>query len=183
MTIAKTVLDLYDVKMIQELKKRFYSVPTEHFILIPSDLALSYASEKFGQALFPMYSIFRPGPPVKNSVASLAAYRQSYNLTPEKSIYQLLVDLTYQVDFWSRDMFEMNKSVLDWFRFEKNPHLSFSFAEVGLPEFQQPLDTVLKMDEPQDNSAIDDIYNIGRYYRYTYTFTMTCLIFDIIKEI
>jgi hypothetical protein len=180
----KNALDVYDLFVVQELKKKFPSVDIDNrWVYIPADLSLSYASEKFGQKLFPMYSVFRSTPPVKNVAGSLAAFRNAYNLSPDKSIYQLLVDLTYHIEFWSRSMFDMNQSVMDWYRFEKDATLSFDFSKIGLPELNEKMPTILTMESPADNSSISDIYNIGRYYRYTYSFTMTCLIFDVICEI
>jgi hypothetical protein len=177
-------LTLYDIYVMEALKTKFTSVDVENkWVYIPADLALSYASEKFGQALFPMYTVFRAGPPIKNLHASLASFRNDYNLSGNTSMQQLLVDVVYNIDFWSRDMLDMNESVLDYFDFAKDNYLPFDFTKVGLTELTENMECPIKLEDPVDNSAIDDIYNIGRYFRYTYSFKMTALIFDIVDEI
>lgn len=184
MVTIRNCLDLYDTTIIDALKTKFVTVDVgNRWVICPADLNLHYSVEKFDQRLFPMYSVFRTLPPIKNEAGSRAAYRDDYNLDETMSMKQILIDLNYQVDFWSRSMFEVNQSVIDWFRFTKDPQLTFDFREVGITQLTENMECPIVFEDPQDVSAIDDIYNIGRYFRYSYSFKMTALLFDLVEEV
>lgn len=183
MATITNCLDLYDLFVITELQKRFTAVADCKWLYAPSDLAIRIGKEKFDEHLFPMYSVFRSEPAVKTEEGSLANYRNRYTLADDTSMFFLNVTLEYQIDFWSKKMHEINKSNIDYYKFQTNRILEFDFSDVGLDEYSEPFQAEILFEEPAANHSIDDMFNTGRYFRYTYTITMNAILFDVNTEV
>jgi len=182
--IISNALDLYDQTILIPLKEKFNSITDINWIFTPPDLAIRHAKEQFNSdEIFPMYSVFRNEPPVKADIGSFAGMRLNYNLNEDQSMRQVMVTLKYQVDFWCANMFQLNKSFMDFIRFRVYPTVYFDFGLVGIegPNVDH-VDVPVYFEEAEDVSAIEEMYDIGRYFRYTYNFKMNVLVFDLDQE-
>jgi hypothetical protein len=180
-----TSLEIYDSRVITALKQRFYSVPEPNWNYAPPDLAFRMAYDKFGDDIIPLYNVFRIDvPQLADERYSLGGF--TIPITTEdktKSIEMIKVFLKYQIDFFSNSMYDMNMSIMDFFRFKKNRQLVFNFDDIGLAGEDYPSEVIFE--DPEDQSGINDdkVYQIGRYFRYTYILTLDAVLFDISTEV
>lgn len=183
--VFHNALDFYDQTVVKKLQSKFNTVKDTKWIVAPSDLAIRLAKEQYGtDRIFPLYSVFRIQPPLPVESTSLVNYRNEFLINNNQSIKQLMVGLEYQLDFWSKRMFDMNMSVIDYYKFKVDSTFIYDdFEDLGINELVESYQTPVFLDDPEDNSSIDDIYNTGRYFRYTYVFRIWGFIFDIIDKI
>lgn len=182
--IIDNALTLYDNTIIKPLRElRFVSVPNARWIFGPSDIALRLAKDAYGEEIFPLYSVFRSDPSIEADNHSLPNYRKYISINNNQEIHPLLVNLVYQVDFWSRDMYEMNKSNIDWFNFKKDRLLPFDFTKLGLTQLTGDYTAHVRFDDPVSDGTLSEMYDVGRYFRYTYTVILETLIFDILEAV
>jgi hypothetical protein len=181
--IINNALDLYDLYIPYLLKQKLSSVVDAKFIYCPSDLCFSYAAEKFGETIFPLYSVFRNDPIQISEQGSLANYRKSYLLSASESINFLNISLDYQIDFFSNDAMVMNLMNIDyWKKLRRDPNLVFNFKEIGIEDVKFQT-TLLFPSDIQSNNNITDMFKIGRFFRYTFGVRINALMFDINAEV
>jgi hypothetical protein len=171
-----------DIQLRSKLQERLVMVPNANFIFCPVDLAFSFAKEKFGNIIFPLYVLSRFNPFIKYEHASSANFRQEYTLSAEQSVKPLHIQLGYQLDFFANNMNYMNLSNIDYYEsLEKNPQFEFDFFPVGVDdEYQAALSFP---SDPIGDNNINNMFNNGRYFRYTYPFDLQTLYFNIIENV
>ncbi len=179
--IINNVIDFYDVYITQKLKDKMNTV-NANWIFCPVDLAFSFAKEKFGQDIFPLYTVFRNDPFTEAPEGSISNFRRDYTLDAETSVKFLNISLNYQIDFFSNNMNMMNSSNIDYYKkLRRNPKIDFNFEELDLDyDFESQ---IRFSDEPISNNNINNMFNNGRYFRYTYNITSFALYFDITEEV
>lgn len=180
---ANNAMEIYDFYVIRELQKKLNLVPNANFIFAPPELALRLAYEEFGEIIFPLYSIFRSDPVERATDGSYATFRIPYILNQEKSINQVLVQLKYSIDFWGKTMFDMNKANKNYLNFQKDKSLLFNFSEIGLPELSDDVSVEINLDKIVSNHGIENAFNIGRYFRWSYGLNLIGLELDINQEV
>jgi hypothetical protein len=76
----------------------------------------------------------------------------------------------------------MNLSNIDYYEsLEKNPQFEFDFFPVGVDdEYQAALSFP---SDPIGDNNINNMFNNGRYFRYTYPFDLQTLYFNIIENV
>ncbi len=183
--IINTALEIYDSKIITMLKQRFASVPNVMWNYSPPDLAFVKASEKYGDEFLPLYSAFRIDvPQIADERSSLGNFTIPMRTsTKTKTIEYFKVFLRYQLDFYSLALYDMNLSIMDFYRFKKNRMITFDFSDIGLPGDDFNSEVIFEDPEEASNINDDKEYEIGRYYRYTYGFTLEAVLFDITTEV
>jgi len=175
--LITNVLDFYDQSVLGELKKHFTSVQNTKWLITPSDIAFPMSKKEFGQVIFPLYTVWRTGPANKTPTGSLAAMSVDFKLGNGQAINFLNVGLKYQIDFYSRSMYEVNLSNSDHLKFQCNSKLYFDLTQVGVRN--QPLYEVpVKHFDSVDNSSFSDYFNVGRYFRY-----IDAIYFDLIEGV
>lgn len=183
--IINNALDLYDLTVNDALDVHFKSISGVNWMYCPTDYVIPKAKERLGERIFPLYSVFRSTPALPAENSSLVNYGRAYQLGDNKSMNQLMVSLEYQLDFWCKTTQELNKSNIDWLKFRGNSQLQFDFSGLDLEELedQDLYEVGINFEDATDNHFTDEIYDAGRYFRYTYIFTMSnALVFDINAE-
>ena len=177
----ETALDLYDLYVTEQISKKLKLVDTAKFINCPTDLVFRFAKEKLKtDEIFPLYSIFRNDPFIESDISSVATYRKDYILDNTKSINYINGTISYQIDFYSNSMIDMNKANIDYYNFRKDAWLEFDFTNLGIdckftPEVQfTPIEA---------NNNITDMFQTGRYFRYTFGINLYVMVFNINKEV
>ncbi|MGE5863222.1 MAG: hypothetical protein ACM31H_05565 [Nitrososphaerales archaeon] len=180
MAIIKTCLELYDFSLISELKKKFVSVLNTKWVFAPPDLHFRNAKEELGRDIFPMFGIWRPDPPLRFSqITDVSNYRNELPLSDEFVMEYINKLLTYQIDFYSTSMYDMNQMIMDTFKWEREPYLEFDFTELNL-NLTEPFKLLITLEEPTSNDdAVREMYEKGRYFRYTIIFHMLALLFEV----
>ena len=171
-----------DIDLRSKLSERLLLVPDANFIFCPIDLAFSFAKEKFGGNIFPLYVLSRIDPFHKFEHASPANFRKEYVVSNEQSIKFLHIELNYQLDFFANNMNYMNLSNIDYYKsLDRNPQIEIDYTQLGLDDTYEA--KLSFPSEPSGNSNINNMYNNGRYFRYTYPFNLQTLYFDIVENV
>jgi len=189
--LVTNCLDLYDIKITEELQKKFTGIENTNWQYFPTDLETIFTKAKsnLGDSIFPLYNVFRLGVADRQEgITSIQNYRRDYILSDEKSINYLNCTLRYQIDFFSSKMKYMNLSNIDWYKFQTDAELEFDFQNVGLDlgvdangnQCKYSVQTIFE--DIADNSDLGGIFNLGRFYRYTYTILCEVLIFNIVDN-
>jgi len=181
--VATNCIEIYDFYVLQALEKKLNLVPDARFLYSPPELSIRLAYEQFGEIIFPLYSVFRSDPADKVSEGSYSTYRVPYMLSEEKSINQIMIGLKYDINFWAKNMFDMNKANKNYLNFQKDKTLKFNFSEIGLPELSDDMEVEIHLDKITSNHGIEKMFDIGRYFRWTYSLEIIGLEFDINKEV
>ena len=176
------IISRTDIQLRSKLQERLLMVPDANFIFCPVDLAFSFAKEKFGDKIFPLYVLSRFDPFIKYEHGSSANFRSEYTLSADQSIKALHIEMSYQLDFFANNMNYMNLSNIDYYKsLEKNPQITFDFFPAGLDDDYQA--ALSFPSDPVGNNNINNMFNSGRYFRYTYPFNLQTLYFDIIENV
>lgn len=182
--IINTSLEIADSQIITKLKERFASIPTANWNFAPPDLAFRFAADKFGDTILPLYNVFRIGAPQNaDERYNIGGFTLPYRVGRDTTLNVFKSFIKYQVDFYTNSLYDINQSVMDFYRFKKQRELTFSFDDFGLPGETYP--SQVFFEDPEDASGIDDdkLYSEGRYFRYTYVITLDFPLFDINKEV
>lgn len=180
--IITDTISFTDIYLRTALSQRMLLVPGARWIFCPVDLAFSFAKEKFGDKIFPLYVLSRTEPFTKSDFASSANFRKEYTLNADQSVKALHIDLPYQIDFFANNYNQMNLSNIDYYKsLERNPQFTFNYTEIGLDDDYQC--AMNFPSPPSANSNINNMYDNGRYFRYTYPVNLQILYFDIITNV
>jgi hypothetical protein len=178
------VLDLYDLYITSQIKEKHASVENAHFIYAPPEreIGFRYASEKFGKNLiFPIFFIFRSTPAKRYEKTSAVAYNLNLNLDGKRGFQAISVQIQYQVDFFSNSMYDLNKVNVEYFKFNRDPHINFDFSDISV-NFKNQFPVNFEGDM-EANHTIDEMFTIGRFFRYSYRINLTVPIFDVSTEV
>jgi len=162
-------IDLYDYYIVSVLEKRLRNDNIENlkFLYSPINLCFYFAKEKFGDKILPFYNIWRDSPPVLTTDASsLVNYNTRIVVNDEMSINFLLLNFSYNIDFFSDNMYDMNECVMDYYRVRSTPYIEVNLNDIGL---DVNYIAEAQLEEITANNNIDEMFGKGRYFRYTYT--------------
>ena len=175
-------VDFYDLMITNIIQEKFNnSFMNPKFQYGPSQYAFSAAKENWGDKIFPLYNIFRNDPPQATSdYTSYANQFYEYRINDNEFINHLLLDFVFDIDFFSDNMFDMNKSLIDYYKFKSNVGLKINLNDIGIStdyEFEA------RLDPPEANHNIDQMLESGLFFRYTYKMTCKLLILTKIQPI
>ena len=181
--IISTPLELYDLQILSQIQAKHPSVTNAKFLFAPPERETGWrmAEEKFGKQLFPIFFIFRNEPVIPSDTdTSAAKYLVNFNTSDTQSTGAINGWIKYQVDFYSNNMFDMNKVNVEYFKFLRTRSVDFDFTDYGVPwsdNFEVLFDGIDGM------NSIEEMFSIGRYYRYTYKIRVLVPIFDVNTEV
>jgi hypothetical protein len=179
---VETPLELYDYYVVNELKKKHNSF-NANWIFAPAqqEIGFRYAAEAFGKnKIFPIFFVFRGEPAKSHENTSAAKYAVMFNLDDKRAISTISTMITYQIDFYSNTMFDMNKFNLDFFRFQKSRFIEFDFSDIGV-NYKNQHETMFE--DIEANHTTEDMFNVGRYFHYVYRINLVVPLFDVSVEV
>ena len=175
-------LALYDLYVVEELKKKHTAVAGAKWLFAPADeIGFRLAKQVYKeQKMFPIYFVYRNAPAViASGVSSFSAFTQNIYMEDNEggmnNTKAIMVYLKYQVDFYSNYMFDMNKFNTDYFKFHRAKTISFDFSEVGL-KYQNQQEVLFE--DIEENNNLDEEFQTGRYFHYIYRFNLLVPLFD-----
>ena len=134
--IIQTPLEIYDMMVKDEIKKKHPGIQEANFLFAPPERENGFriAEEKFGKTLFPIYFIFRnePAVPTETDTSVSKFLLKIANSDNETSVDTINCFLHYQVDFYSNSMFDMNLMNYEYFKFMRSRFLEFDFEPYGI---------------------------------------------------
>jgi hypothetical protein len=177
----QTPLDLYDVYVVSELQKKHTAITNANWLYAPAstDVGFRYAETVFGKnKFFPIYFVFRHEPANKTEdITAPAKFNVKFLVGDNKrNINVINTKLSYQIDFYSNNMYDINNFNMDYFRFQRERFLEFDFSEVSL-NFKNKFE--VQFEEVEANHTIEEQFTVGRYFRYTYKINLIVPLFDI----
>lgn len=179
-----TPLEIYDTYIIDELKKKHDKITNLKWFYGPPsrEIGFKLAQDKLAvKKLLPIIFVFRDTPANKTDAdTSVMKYARSQQIENDRTINVINVKLTYQIDLLSTNMFDMNKFNLEFFNFQKNRNVEFDFSELGL-DFKNQYEVMFE--EIEAENSIDEMFEIGRYYRYTYRISLMLPLFELSEAI
>ncbi len=179
---VNSVLELYDLFIIDNLKKKHNF---ERFIYAPPerDTGFRRAIETYGDKFFPIIFVFRDEPP----------YPADYNYSPAKYLERYLFEtgnnkyvnvlnlfIKYNINFYSKNMYDMNKFALEFYKFQKDRYVEYDFTSLGL-DFKQKFEVIF--DNLSSMNTISEMFEIGLFFRYTYSITLFVPVFDLSSSV
>ena len=179
----KTVLELYDLQILNQIRLKHPGVTNANFLFAPPERETGWrmAEEKFGKQLFPIFFVFRGEPAIPSDAdTSAAKYLVNFNTSDTQSTTAINAWVKYQIDFYSNSMFDMNVMNVEFFKFLKERSVEMDFTDYGVPwsdNFEILFEGIDGM------NSIEEMFSIGRYYRYTYKIRVLAPIFDVNTEV
>ena len=181
--LIRTPLELYDLLILQQIQNKHPGVTNAHFLFAPPerDSGFRLAAEKWDKTLFPIFFVFRDEPAIiSDQDTSAAKYLVKFNIGDGQSTSVINCWLKYQVDFYSNSMFDLNMMNTEYFKFMKSRFVEMDFNQYGIDwvnKFEIIFDGIEGM------NSIEEMYSIGRYFRYTYRIRMLAPLFDVNAEV
>ncbi len=181
-------IDLYDIYITEVLKGKFENsiMNNKNFLYSPPELCFNFANESFGAEFLPMYNIYRIDPPqLTTDASSLVNYNINYPLynlfdttdeSPLTDIQHLLCEFKYQIDFFANTMQEMNLSTIDFYKFRAAPSIEINLKDAG---FDIDYLAEVKLEDPEQNHNLDEMFEKGRVFRQTYRANIRLLLFNV----
>jgi len=177
-------IDLYDIYITEKISEKFTSVENK-FLFSPTELCFSFAVEEFGENFFPLCNVWRVDiPKTTNDNTSLVNYNLNIQFNEDNIVNHLLLDFSYQIDYFSEDMREINKTIIDYYKFRSLPYINIDLSDLEFiikDEFGNPYKYTAEVQfgDPQENNNVDQMFESGRYFRCSFPITTRLLIFDV----
>lgn len=176
-------LDLYDYYIVKSFEDRFKRLDVKNlkYLFSPMNLCFYFAKEKFGERILPFFNIWRNEPPVLTTDASsLVNFNTNIVLNENVGINFLLLSFTYNIKFFSNNMFDMNKVVIMYYRMRSSPFIDIDLTDIGLSVKYR---AEAKLGEISSENIIDESFEKGRYFSYGFDMTCRLLLIENVKNI
>lgn len=177
-----TILELYDLYILEEIKKKHYFDKLKNYLYAPPEKETGWRllkenlakTKTLEDSIMPALFIFRYNPPIPAD----ENYSPSKYAFVHENLRIVDVYLEYTISFYSDNMYDMNEFVMTYYEFQRDRKVYFDFTEYGL-EYKQYVEVMFE--DLSYSNTIEQMYDVGLYFRYDYTFKILCPLF-IIKQ-
>ncbi|HEC63944.1 MAG TPA: hypothetical protein ENI23_01475 [bacterium] len=165
-----------------------------NFTYFPFEEAFRVVREQNLDDIHPWINIYRRSPPVVNKYIE-----QSYTfgrfpvtwidniddeteeIVSKQEVKWVPTLLTYQLDVMSNVMSDLNSFFIKLSGIERSPVINFNLEPLGFPN--DSVSFYFEFDDGVDNSNFSSIFQRGKFFRYTYIFTVETYLLEAALEI